>query len=435
MIHKTERGRQALRFASLVAVFSMSGITGCNGGSSDPYRISAAKENLQPLPSLEESGPTAGRWSPVWRVTSKIADASFELTDGLIMQGSANGIDTYDGRTGALRWRTAGKGFSHIRGYEVSATVIVVVTSAQQWIGIDASNGRILWRHEGLGSLTTDALRGPTTAGTVPAVTPSKAGQKPTLVGIDARTGRINWRLDRQSLAGCSPNAEALRQGIGQGHQGAWAGGHYLAFPAECTGKNSLLLLNTETAKIAWRYDLSSGDKIPPSTFPTAYINGVASDGTTSITVSEQTTIITPDGRRPLHIGALPASNYSRLPPLLTAQGKAWVPYFLPRKGKIGQLVIDLRSGRLVRRLAERSDLAGDSQLLSAFDGKRIYLQGIPGVFSVTDAEKSTTTTITVPSTHLANPTWMLAMADSLYLAGNSTGTESAPSTTITRLK
>ncbi|MWA00826.1 PQQ-binding-like beta-propeller repeat protein [Actinomadura sp. LD22] len=431
ILYSQEKMKRTRAKIILATVILINCIAGCSGGASSSEPISTTKPHLTSLPQLTPGGPAPAHWSPAWRITSKLKNPSFDLVAGVLILGSRTGIQSFDARSGELRWQTTER--THIRSYEVSSNVVLVVTEQGDWYGVEAATGKVLWRRKILGTLATDTPRASMTTETVPVLQAPATDGESEILGVDARSGKTRWRLTPQLLMGCTPDTTRLARGIGQNHQGAWVGGHYLAMPVKCNTKSYLLLFNMDTSKVVWRYAAPANDNVQSNNFPATYINGVAVDGTTSITDSQQVKIMTPTGGNIANVKYLSASNYSFLPPILTADNKAWVSYFVFGQNKVGQSVIDLTNGHTTH-FDERSDLSGDSRALIAFDGARIYLSTTPGVFAVTDVQTSSTQEVTVSNTRVASPSWLAVAAGSLYVAGLSTGDRQTNSTTVTRL-
>lgn len=368
--------------------------------SSPPGAINVIQKNIAPLKPLSGSGPSLGRLSTAWSVKNVPGAAAepyaFGITSGELLAMSGSGLAAYDVREGSLRWRlTTTRVISTVT---ISGTAVVLrQAGSDDWAGIDAVTGKVLWKRSRVGSmLTFRTLKAPDTDGVVPAVVDGGSGADPEVIGVDARSGRTRWRLDGKSLAGCIPATRALAQGVDIGRR-------TLVFDARCDRQAEIIAFDMVTGKPAWRRAVPSPISGVNGTVGPGSLAAVGGDGVVALRYTSGdsgtgSVIIGPDGRR---LAVAPDVRPASIPGYnaMTVADQMALIEGNNSHADIGFGVVDLQTGKAEWISAAAAGLLPDPGTRSAFafDGSTLYALGKSDAVVMTDVATRRHATVQFP--------------------------------------
>jgi PQQ-dependent dehydrogenase (methanol/ethanol family) len=150
---------------------------------------------------------TVGRLGGAWHVNLEggAANTGQQSTivaqDGVLyVQSSQQNVFAFDGRTGALRWKTnLGPGTSNMRGVALGNGLVYSTSDANKVFALDQATGRIVWERELLneaGFTQAASLAGALVHwdGIVfVGMSGSTGGARGRCYGLDAATGAVRW--------------------------------------------------------------------------------------------------------------------------------------------------------------------------------------------------------------------------------------------------
>lgn len=176
----------------------------------------------QPGLPLSGDGPRPGPLRTAWQVHTPYAaqGAALDLVGGRVLVTATlpDGVVARDPRTGRVRWRHREPGMD-LTTYGVTGGTVVVRSQSRTadakpgpenpspWavrlVGLDALDGRQLWRRDELAVQAVYPFRALAGGGTI--ATWQRDGRRCDLAGADARTGRPRWAAKVQVGGDCLP--------------------------------------------------------------------------------------------------------------------------------------------------------------------------------------------------------------------------------------
>jgi outer membrane protein assembly factor BamB len=342
---------------------------------------------------------------------------AFGITSGEIIVISGSGVAAYSAQKGSSRWRvTSDRVISTVT---ISGSVIVLRRAGgDDWVGIDAATGKVLWKRPHVGSmLTFRSLKAPDTDGVVPAVVDEYSGANPGVIGIDAHSGKTRWRLDSKSVGGCVPDTGALTQGVDIGRR-------LLVFDARCGRQAEIVAFDMVTGKPAWHRAVPSPISEANGTIGPGSIAAVGGDGVVALKYTGSgdasgSVIFGPDGRQlAIAPNMLPASmpGYNAM----TVAGQTALVEANDSQADIGFGVVDLHAGKAGWTSAAATGLVSDPGTRSpfAFDGSTLYALNQSDAVVMTDVATKRRVTAQFPSGFSVPPgSWIGVAGGYLLLA------------------